>query len=69
METFAFEIDKLNKQINENTLLKHVLVRASELISKRFSEIEVKVGRFGQLNEIYGSDIERLRAIDEAGFY
>jgi predicted nucleic acid-binding Zn-ribbon protein len=35
---------------------------------QRRAEIEINFGRFEQLEEVYRSDIERLEAIEEAGF-
>ena len=43
----------------------------THLISRlkhRREEIEINFGRFEQLREVYQSDIQRLEAIDEAGF-
>ena len=37
-------------------------------IKHRREEIEINFGRFEQLREVYQSDIQRLEAIDEAGF-
>jgi hypothetical protein len=35
---------------------------------QRRAEIQINFGRFEQLEEVYRSDIERLEAIEEAGF-
>jgi hypothetical protein len=35
---------------------------------RRREEIAINIGRFEQLEEVYNSDIERLEAIEEAGF-
>ncbi|USQ74647.1 hypothetical protein NF552_25635 (plasmid) [Roseomonas mucosa] len=35
---------------------------------ERLDEVEINLGRFAQLQRIYQSDIERLEAIEEAGF-
>ncbi|MFI5011387.1 MAG: hypothetical protein ACHQAY_03475 [Hyphomicrobiales bacterium] len=35
---------------------------------RRRAEIQINLGRFEQLEEVYRSDIERLQAIEEAGF-
>jgi septal ring factor EnvC (AmiA/AmiB activator) len=43
----------------------------THLISRldhRREEIEINIGRFEQLREVYQSDIQRLEAIEEAGF-
>jgi hypothetical protein len=37
-------------------------------MKRRREEIEINVGRFEQLRDVYESDIQRLEAIDEAGF-
>ena len=37
-------------------------------ISERLEEIELHIERFGRLEEVYLSDIERLMALEEAGF-
>jgi hypothetical protein len=38
-------------------------------LKRRREEIEINVGRFEQLREVYQSDIQRLEAIEEAGFF
>ncbi|MBZ4370221.1 hypothetical protein [Corallococcus sp. AS-1-6] len=35
---------------------------------QRLAEVQANLARFGQLDQIYQSDIERLEALDEAGF-
>jgi hypothetical protein len=37
-------------------------------LRRRREEIEINIGRFEQLREVYESDIQRLEAIEEAGF-
>jgi hypothetical protein len=37
-------------------------------LKRRREEIEINIGRFEQLREVYQSDIQRLEAIEEAGF-
>lgn len=37
-------------------------------MERRAGEIELNLGRFAQLHEVYQSDIERLEALEEAGF-
>jgi hypothetical protein len=43
---------------------------ASEITSSRsrLSEVQLNLGRFDQLDEVYASDIERLESLEEAGF-
>lgn len=37
-------------------------------IQQRLAELEVNLRRFAQLEEVYSSDVQRLEAIEEAGF-
>jgi hypothetical protein len=47
---------------------KRQLATDISLLERRRAEIEINLGRFEQLEEVYSSDVERLDAIEEAGF-
>jgi predicted nucleic acid-binding Zn-ribbon protein len=59
-----------NAQRSVGALLKEKerLAREIPATSERLAEIEVHLDRFAQLDAIYVSDIERLEALEEAGF-
>jgi len=44
------------------------LVRTKAEIESRLSEVRAHLGRFSELEKLYTSDIQRLEAIEEAGF-
>jgi TolA-binding protein len=47
---------------------KHALARSIPKTANRLDEVNLHIDRFEQLQEIYTSDIERLKALEEAGF-
>lgn len=57
-------------QATIRTLLaeKRSLVEFMSGLSNRRDEIQINIGRFEQLQDVYRSDIERLNSIEEAGF-
>jgi hypothetical protein len=54
--------------IRQRLSAKRELANAIAGTEQRLAEIEINLGRFEQLERVYRSDIERLEAIEEAGF-
>lgn len=68
-------LDRIQSEFNSaqqsiRALLEEKQVLASEIprAGSRLDEIDVHLDRFARLNDVYGSDVERLVAIEEAGF-
>lgn len=57
-------------QTSIRTYLEHRATESAalELAQERLNEVEHNLARFGQLDEIYQSDVERLEALEEVGF-
>jgi hypothetical protein len=62
------ELEAAQSSIRERLSDKRELADAITRTEQRLAEIEINLGRFEQLEEVYRSDIERLEAIEEAGF-
>jgi hypothetical protein len=62
------EFDATRGSIKELLAQKRTLGQEIAHKGERLEDVEVNLGRFAQLQKIYQSDIERLEAIEEAGF-
>jgi hypothetical protein len=62
------EFQLAHDSIRSRLTKKRQLADSISLLEKRRAEIQINLGRFEQLEEVYRSDIERLDAIEEAGF-
>lgn len=62
--TFTILQTSIRGQLTE----KHALARSIPKTANRLDEVNLHIDRFEQLQEIYTSDIERLEALEEAGF-
>jgi hypothetical protein len=62
------EFDVARTSVFELLELKKILSVKIPKANGRLSEINLHIGRFEKLAEIYASDVERLKAIEEAGF-
>jgi DNA repair ATPase RecN len=62
------ELDASRDTFRELNALKWEIVHSITRMKQRQEEIALNVGRFEQLGAVYGSDIQRLYAIEEAGF-
>lgn len=62
------ELQAAQDSIRERLSAKRELADAITGTEQRLAEIEINLSRFKQLEQVYRSDIERLEAIEEAGF-
>lgn len=62
------EVQAAQNSIRSRLSAKRELGAAISRHQERRAEIAINLGRFEQLKEVYRSDIERLEAIEEAGF-
>jgi hypothetical protein len=62
------ELQVSQDSIRERLSVKRQLADAITGTEARLAEIEINLRRFAQLEQVYRSDIERLEAIEEAGF-
>lgn len=68
LEKIQSEFDSVQGSIRKLIDEKQTLSTQIPRVSQRIEEIRVHLGRFAQLEEVYRSDIERLGALEEAGF-
>lgn len=66
--TAQAEFDATRGSIRALLVQKRTLGQELTHKGERLEEVEMNLGRFAQLHKIYQSDIERLEAIEEAGF-
>lgn len=66
--TAQAEFDSTRGSIRALLAQKRTLGQDIARKGERLEEVEMNLGRFAQLQKIYQSDIERLEAIEEAGF-
>ena len=62
------ELQASQNSIRERLSVKRRLADTITRTEQRVAEIEINLSRFEQLERVYRSDIERLEAIEEAGF-
>jgi len=62
------EIELAHDSIRSRLARKRELAASISRYEQRQAEIQINLGRFEQLEDVYRSDIERLDAIEEAGF-
>jgi hypothetical protein len=62
------EMQMAQESIRARLATKRQLAMDISRNEERRAEIQINLGRFEQLEEVYRSDIERLEAIEEAGF-
>jgi DNA repair exonuclease SbcCD ATPase subunit len=62
------ELQTAQDSIRERLSVKREPADALTHSEQRLAEIGINLGRFEQLEQVYRSDIERLEAIEEAGF-
>jgi predicted nucleic acid-binding Zn-ribbon protein len=67
-QTAQSELEAARGSIRELLSSKWDTANRITRLKGRREEIEINVGRFEQLREVYQSDIQRLEAIEEAGF-
>jgi hypothetical protein len=65
---FQGELQAAQNSIREQLSAKRQLADAISHNEERLAEIGINLARFEQLERVYRSDIERLEAIEEAGF-
>ena len=68
LEKIQSEFDGVQSSIRHLVNEKRLLTNKILLIGQRIEEIRIHLDRFAQLEKIYRSDIERLGALEEAGF-
>lgn len=68
LEKIQSEFDLVQGSIRKLVVEKQSLSTEIPQVGQRIEEIQVHLDRFAQLDMIYGSDIERLSALEEAGF-
>lgn len=62
------DIDRLKESVNEKLKEKRYLLNKSSEIQDLIIQSNIHKSRFNVLDEIYNSDIERLKFVEEAGF-
>ncbi|MDO8605463.1 MAG: hypothetical protein Q7R40_02900 [Phaeospirillum sp.] len=62
------EVETAQHSVHRLFASKRSAANSIENQETRLSEIDVNLSRFSQLDEIYSSDIDRLEALEEAGF-
>jgi hypothetical protein len=62
------DVQMAQESIRTRLAAKRQLASDISFSEQRRAEIQINLGRFEQLEEVYRSDIERLEAIEEAGF-
>lgn len=62
------DIDRLKESVNEKLKEKRSLLNKSSEIQDLIIQSNIHKSRFNVLDEIYNSDIERLKFVEEAGF-
>jgi hypothetical protein len=62
------EFNFAEESVRSGLATKRRLIDEITQLQERRAEIQINIGRFEQLGEIYLSDIRRLEAIEEAGF-
>lgn len=62
------EFQAAQESIHEQLIERRRLSEAISKYERRFAEIRIHIDRFDQLKDVYGSDIQRLEGIEEAGF-
>jgi|AGTN01.1.fsa_nt_gi hypothetical protein len=68
LDRIQSEFDAAQKSVRSLLGEKQALAAEIPRVGSRLDEIEVHLDRFARLNDVYGSDVERLVAIEEAGF-
>lgn len=68
LEKIQSEFDAVQSSIRNLVDEKQSLSTKIPRVGQRIDEIQVHLERFAQLGEVYRSDIERLSALEEAGF-
>ena len=68
LEKIQSQFDAVQGSIRKLVVEKQFLSTEIPRLGQRMDEIQVHLERFGQLDMIYLSDIERLGALEEAGF-
>lgn len=62
------DLDAAQASIGDLLVRKRELGRQVSIAASRLDDLDLSLARFDQLDAVYRSDIERLEALDEAGF-
>lgn len=62
------ELDNAQVSISSKLVEKKRIAANIRKVEERRAEVDVNIGRFRQLRHVYDSDMQRLEAIEEAGF-
>jgi hypothetical protein len=62
------DLDAAQASIGDLLVEKRELSRQLSMAASRLDDLDLSLARFDQLDAVYRSDIERLEALDEAGF-
>ena len=62
------QLQHAQESIRSRMIEKRRITDAITSLENRQAEIQINIGRFEQLQDVYQSDIKRLEAIEEAGF-
>jgi hypothetical protein len=62
------ELQAAQNSIRDRLSAKREIAETITQMEQRLAEIEINLSRFEQLEQVYRSDIDRLEAIEEAGF-
>jgi hypothetical protein len=68
LEKMKVDLDLVNSSINQSLEHKQKVSREISQSLERLEEISIHLERFSKLESIYESDVERLGALEEAGF-
>ena len=68
LEAAQADVDSAQQTVRGLLLARRVVTLEFTRAEFRLSEIEVNLKRFAQLHQVYQSDIDRLEALEEAGF-
>ncbi len=68
LEATQADVEAAQQTVRALLLVRRTMALEYARAESRMSEVEINLQRFARLHEVYQSDIERLEALEEAGF-